>query len=119
MGIKITGSPEDLQAIHQLLYENDKDVEVDEEYGPIQGYQKEPNVAALIVGATSTVVAIIHGYFKTRQEKYKTDKAQETELIKLYCKEQREWKKINDKELKDLVKTKDQKKLKDEKNKNK
>lgn len=115
MEIKITGTAQDLQNIHQLIYQHDKNTEVDEEYGPNQGYQKEPLVAALITAGSSAITAIITNYIATKKakaatetERYKIDKAAETERLRFYLKETRKWKELELKEIELLIQIKKQ-----------
>jgi hypothetical protein len=107
MEIKITSTSDDLAELHQLLYDADNQVEVDEEYGPTEGFQKEPSVTALIVTiAKPTLLAIIYGFYKTRQtrikaetEKVKIEKKAETDQLNIFLKANLEWKKLSIKEL--------------------
>jgi hypothetical protein len=106
MEFKITGTAEDLHQIHQLIYKHDQEIEVDEEYGPNEGFQKEPLVVALLTVASSTVTGIITAYLTAKAakknadiEKYKVDKEAETEQLKIWLKESRKWKEISLKEL--------------------
>jgi len=121
MEIKIESSPELLQELHEMLYAADPELEIDEQHGPSEGYQKEPLVSALILLASSPVVVkLISAFVKLRQtrikaevQKDKNKKNAEKDVMKFFIKEEYKWKQLQLKELKATEKTKSVKKKKD------
>ena len=83
MEYNIEASTEDLEDLHQYLYENHPDIKVDEIYKNTQGYLKEPVVVALIatVAASPVLIAAVKAYFK-----YKTsiDNVLQQEITKRF-----------------------------------
>lgn len=114
MEIKIEASPELLQELHEMLYAHDKEIEIDEQYGPSEGYQKESMVTALIMSASSPVIyKLISGAIKIWQarikaevQKEKNKNKAETDLIKFFVKEQSKW---EQKKLSQLIKAEKEK----------
>ncbi len=80
MNIRLEGTHAELKAVHQLIYEADKDAIVEEVNNSTPGVHSEPIVIALITGVSSAVIAAINQYFKFQTSKLKD--ATEREKIK-------------------------------------
>jgi len=109
MEIKIEASPELLQELHELLYVNDNEIEIDEQYGPSEGYQKEAVVVGLVLTAlTSITYKLITAFVKIKQEQIKAEVQKnknrlnaQKEVLKFSIKENNKW---DQKRLTDLAK---------------
>ena len=114
MEIRIEASPERLQELHEILYTHDNEIEIDEQYGPNEGYQKESLVTALIMSASSPVIyKLISGAIKIWQSKLKAEVQKQknknkskSDLIKFFVKEQGKWEQKKLAELKKIEKEK-------------
>jgi len=103
MEIKIEGTPEFLQELHIQLFELDEKLEIDEQYGPNEGFQKEPVTLALIVTAASHLttslikegVKIVIAKFKANAEVQKAKIKADLELAKFSIKEANKWKQVD------------------------
>jgi hypothetical protein len=99
MEIKIEASPELLQELHELLYANDNEIEIDEQYGPSEGYQKEAVVVGLVLTAlTSITYKLITAFVKIKQAQIKADVQKDKnklnaqkEVLKFSIKENNKW----------------------------
>ncbi len=69
MNIRIESNHNNLKEIHQLIYQGDPDIIIDEDYKSTPGTQSEPIVIALISAATPIVVASIRAWVKDRKSK--------------------------------------------------
>jgi len=69
MKIRIESDHDSLKEIHQLIYEADPTLEVDEDYKSTPGMQLEPGLIGLISAASPIVVAAITGWVQNRKSK--------------------------------------------------
>ena len=83
MEYNIEASTEDLEDLHQYLYENHPDIQVDEIYKNTQGYLKEPVVVALIttVAASPLLITAVKAYFKYKTS---TENVRQQEITKRF-----------------------------------
>lgn len=85
MEYNIEASTEDLEDLHQYLYQNHPDIKVDEIYKNTQGYLKEPLVVGLIttVAASPVLIAAVKAYFKYKTSTENTRQQEITKRFKI------------------------------------
>jgi hypothetical protein len=76
MMIRIEGDHRNLKEIHQLIYQADPSIEIDEDYKSTPGMQREPVLIGLIGAASPVVIACIRAWVSDRKNK------RDTELLK-------------------------------------